>query len=89
MDTKIGGARGAIRGFVLAQLETRGVSQVEDDTSLLESGVADSLGIFQLVAFLEQAFRIHVGDHEISHDNFGSIDALVRFVDSKLASPPA
>jgi len=89
MGTRIGGARETIRGFVLAQLEPRGVSQVGDDTSLLESGVADSLGIFHLVAFLEQAFHIHVGDHEISLENFGSIDALVRFIDSKLPPPAA
>ena len=89
MGTRNGGARETIRGFVLAQLEGRGFTQVEDATSLVESGVADSLGIFHLVAFLEQAFSIRVGDEEIIHDNFGSIDALVRFVDSKLPPPPA
>ena len=77
------GVREKVRHYVLERLDTRGIAHVDDDTSLVETGIADSLGIFQLVAFLEEAFGISVGDHEIAISNFGSIDAVVRFVNWK------
>jgi len=72
-----------IRTFVLEQLETRGLADIPDEASLVEAGVIDSLGIFQLIAFLEGTFRIHISDDEIVLANFESIEATVQFVASK------
>ena len=38
------------------------------------------MGIFRLVAFLEETFNVRVGDEEITHDNLESIDAIERLV---------
>ncbi len=56
-----------------------------DTESLVERGVIDSLGIFKLVAFLEDAFRIRIGDDEIVQDNFRTIDSIESFVVEKLS----
>lgn len=73
-----------IRGFVERRLAAReGTATVADDESLVDRGVVDSLGILQLVAFLEEKFGIRVGDEEISQENFRSIDAISKFVTSK------
>jgi len=69
-----------IRAYVLNNLAPRGVQDVGDDQSLVESGVADSLGIFQMVAFLEETFGIAIGDHEIVQSNFETIEAVTNFV---------
>ena len=55
---------------------------VEDD--LLESGIIDSLGILDLVSFLEQEFGIAVADDELVPDHFQSVIHLTRFVEHKV-----
>lgn len=84
MDVSDADLKKEIRGFVERRLATReGTSTVTDDESLVDRGVIDSMGIFQLVAFLEEKFSIRVGDDEISHDNFRSVNAILKFVTSK------
>jgi acyl carrier protein len=79
-----GTLRPGIRNFVLQQLETRGVADIANDASLVDAGVIDSLGIFQLISFLESTFRIQISDNEIVLTNFETIDATVDFVARKL-----
>lgn len=74
-------ARSTIREFVLDRLApTSGRSEIADDDDLIDSGVIDSLGIFQLVAFLEESFGISIGDEEITPENFASVMAIERLV---------
>lgn len=77
-------ARAAIRDFVLDRLApTSGRTDIADDDNLIENGVIDSLGIFQLVAFLEERFGVTIGDEEITPENFGSVTAIERLVASR------
>ena len=74
-------ARTAIREFVIDRLApTSGLADVRDEDDLIDSGVIDSLGIFQLVAFLEERFGVAIGDEEITPENFGSVMAIERLV---------
>lgn len=82
-----GQIRAQIRSFVAQELETRGLTDIADDASLFETGIVDSLGIFQLIAFLESNFGIHISDQEIVLTNFESIDATVAFVARKQGTP--
>ena len=74
-----------IREFIQRDLASaKGVSSFSDSESLMESGVIDSLGIFRLVAFLEEAFRVRIGDEEITHDNLKSVDSIEQMVMGKI-----
>ena len=74
-----------IREFIQRDLASaKGVDTFSDSESLMESGVIDSLGIFRLVAFLEETFRVRIGDEEITHDNLKSVDSIEQMVVSKL-----
>jgi acyl carrier protein len=53
------------------------------DEDLLAADLIDSLGITELVGFLEGRFGISVGDEDLTPDNFRSVDAIVAFVDRK------
>ncbi len=55
-----------------------------DSDSFLESGIIDSTGVLELVAFLEERYRIDVVDEELIPENLDSIDNLVRFVKAKM-----
>jgi acyl carrier protein len=54
-----------------------------DDASLLETGVVDSTGVLELVAFLEHHFEIRVEDSELVPENLDSVTRLVDFVRRK------
>jgi acyl carrier protein len=56
-----------------------------DEASLLGEGIIDSLGIIELVAFVEQQFGISVADQELLPDNFDSVSRLSAFVNHKLS----
>lgn len=76
-----------IRNFIENELRYEGHSDnLTDETSLLESGVIDSLGIVKLVSFLESEFGIKVPDEEIVPRYFESIRALSTYVESKRTS---
>jgi len=73
-----------VRAFIVERLApATGRTDLDDHDDLIDSGVVDSLGIFQLVAFLEETFRITIGDEEITPENFGSVTAIERLVASR------
>jgi acyl carrier protein len=55
-----------------------------DDASLLNEGVIDSMGIIEVVAFVEEHFGISVADQELLPENFDSVSKLSAFIISKL-----
>ena len=73
--------RQSIHAFVC---ESFLVDDFDDDDSFLGTGIVDSLGIAQLVAFLEQAFGITVGDDELVPANLDSVARVAAFVEAKL-----
>ncbi|HTS88214.1 MAG TPA: acyl carrier protein [Gemmatimonadales bacterium] len=60
--------------------EGRGAS-INDATPLIEEGIVDSMGLMQIVAFLEERTGVRVPDDEISPDNFETIELITRLVE--------
>lgn len=54
-----------------------------DDQDLLALGVVDSLGFIELVEEVQSLFGLTVEDVEVTEENFGSVDAIVAFVQRK------
>ena len=76
--------REQLRHFILTELKTKLTEGVLTDTyPLLEAEAIDSLAIFTIVQFLEDKFGIEVGDDDLVIENFATIDAMARMVDSK------
>ncbi len=57
----------------------------EDGTSFIEGGIIDSVGVLELVAFIEETYGFRVEDEELVPENLDSIDKLVAYIESKLA----
>jgi acyl carrier protein len=53
------------------------------DLPLVQSGLVDSTGILEIVAFLENQFGVRTADEDLAVDNFGSIATIVKFVLAK------
>ena len=76
--------RGRIRDFIFSTFYVPDAGGLSDDTSLLESGVVDSTGVLEVLAFLEKEFGLHVDDSEVTPGNLDSIGRLTSFVSRKL-----
>jgi acyl carrier protein len=57
-----------------------------DSESLLETGLIDSTGVLELVAFIETEFSIQMADSDIVPENLDSVETIVRYVDGKLGA---
>lgn len=81
MDT-----RETIRGFIRQSFlkESRG-NNFHDDVSFIDGGIIDSVGVLELVAFLEETFGFRVEDEELIPENLDSVDKLVTYVSTKLS----
>jgi len=53
------------------------------NTLLQEQKVVDSVGMVELISFVEETFGIEVPEEEISPANFGTISRLVSYVEGK------
>jgi len=70
-----------IREFILENLALpKGIESFTDEESLMETGVIDSLGIFRLVAFLEENMGVRVSDDEINPDNLKNLNTIEALV---------
>ena len=74
--------RSQIRAFIA---ETFFVDAFGDDESFLQSGIVDSTGMLELVAFLERTFSIRIADSELVPENLDSLARICAFVERKRA----
>ena len=51
-----------------------------DEDPLLGNGVIDSIGVIELVEFLQRTFALAIGEEQITEQNLGSLAAIGRFV---------
>jgi methoxymalonate biosynthesis acyl carrier protein len=77
--------RSRIRAFLATYLRD---PDLQPDTNIFISGLADSLFATQLVMFIERDFAIEIANEDLEIENFSSLDALDRFVGRKLGEAP-
>ena len=77
--------RETIRSFLAEKLARRNEQrEIKDEENLIAAGIIDSLGIMQLVAFLEESFSMSVKDEDIVPENLESLNAIVSYVEISL-----
>ena len=59
---------------------------VAEDEHLLEKGVVDSMGMVELITFLQDQFDVEPADDEITEENFATLRRIAGFVVRKLAA---
>ena len=74
----------SIRDFIATRLlySNEGFNYA-DDASLLREGIIDSLGVVELVEFLQAQFQLKVEQQEVRPDNFDSVAKMAAFVRRK------
>ena len=74
-----------IRQFILQNLYYTEENALDDDASFLETGVVDSMGVMELVAFVQAEWSVTIEPQEVVVENFDSVRKLARFVRRKLS----
>jgi acyl carrier protein len=78
--------RSEVREFVGTHiLYSDGGYPYDDDTSFLREAIVDSMGIFELVTFVQTRFGIQASREEVVPENFDSISRIAAFVLRKRA----
>ena len=54
-----------------------------DDDRLLEKGVIDSMGVLELIGFLQTEFSLTIQDGDVTEENLGSLANIARYVVSR------
>jgi acyl carrier protein len=73
-----------VEQFIVGELtQGRGIDSVAPDEDLLASGIVDSHGVMEMVAFLEGRYGISVSDDDLTPENFQSLSSVEAFVARK------
>lgn len=78
-----------IRSFVEENfLYMRPDLELANDESLMGKGVVDSMGVMEMIEFLEEEFGVVVDDDDITEENLGTIDRIAEYVAAHQAAEP-
>ena len=72
-----------LREFIAANFLYGQPAVIGPGASLLESGIVDSTGMLEMIAFLEETYGFSIEDDELVPENLDSIENLVAFVQRK------
>lgn len=79
--------RRLIRKYLLDNvLFTADEDALGNEDLLVEGGVLDSTGIFELIMFIEDQFHLTIEAEEMTPAHFQTIDAIDSFVTSRRAA---
>ncbi|HEY2864567.1 MAG TPA: acyl carrier protein [Casimicrobiaceae bacterium] len=71
--------------FVPEGAAREGAIAVGPDTDIIGQGLVDSLGIFKLIAFVEEKFAVTIEPDEVQLEHFQTLRALRDLIVKKLA----
>ncbi len=75
-----------IRKFIVEELMfEKDETVLGFDDELLDGGLVDSMGLLQLVVFLEKEFHVSIPNSELVPNDFQSVQAIARLVSTKMS----
>ena len=75
-----------VQDWVLGHFPLAQESKIGPTDSLFDSGIVDSLGILEIVMFLEEDLGLTIEDEDMVADHFETIEAITRFANHKLSA---
>ena len=72
-----------ISAFIKEKFPAARRRPIRDDDDLLEEGILDSVGVLDVVGFIEREFAVAAADEDLVPDNFRSLASLAAFIESR------
>jgi acyl carrier protein len=77
----------ALASFLVQEGTSRdAATALAPDTDIIGQGLVDSLGIFRLIAFVEEKFKVTIEPDEVLLENFQTLRSLRNLIVAKLDS---
>lgn len=73
----------ALKSFIQNELAVGRGKELQPEDDLFTSGILDSLGILQLVLFIEEQFSVQVPDEDVVFENFHSLNAISEYLERR------
>jgi acyl carrier protein len=73
-----------IKTFLNTNFPLYDEEKVDREQSLVESGVIDSLGILELVEFIEETYELRIPEDELLPENLDSLANVTRYLTGKV-----
>jgi acyl carrier protein len=71
-----------LRTFIKDELVPN-LDHLDENQSLLEGAILDSLRIVKLVMFIEEKFDLNISDRELVPDNFETLSSISKLISNK------
>lgn len=77
--------KSTLKNYIVTEImHERDLSILADDAPLIEGGIIDSMGLIELVLFIEKKFGVEVAEEEMDIDNFRTLNSLTAYIQSKI-----
>ena len=62
------------------------LAAIDEESSLVESGLIDSLALLQIVTYLEQTYRVDFNERGIDPEDLRSVNSILELIARESAS---
>ena len=59
------------------------LDEINDNTDLVEAGMADSLSVIQTILYLEKTYDVDLSEHGVDPAALGTIGGILELIDRK------
>ena len=72
--------------FIQSEVSLDPDYEIVGSTDLLLTGLVDSLGVLDIVGWIEDSFSIEIDPADITLENFQTADLMAAYVDTRLTA---
>lgn len=70
-----------LRDFIRKSLIPDGAAaEIDENEALIDRGLIDSMGLLQIMTFIEERTGVRIPDEEVTPDNFQSLSSIDQMV---------
>ncbi len=76
-----------VRGFVVSELcDDEAPEGLSESTLLIEEGILDSLGIFEIVGWIEETYNLDIQAEDVVIEHFRTITDISGFIHKQISA---
>jgi acyl carrier protein len=72
----------SLENFIKTEILRNRNAKIGENDDLIGAGILDSLGVLQIITFIEKSFKIRVKDEDVVYENFNSLGTIVNYLES-------
>jgi acyl carrier protein len=73
-----------VRNFLVKARLIKSDLALDENESLIEGGIIDSLGLVEIIGYIENTYDIVVGEEDLVPENFDTLAAIQAFISNRV-----